>query len=114
MTPPSDESGAGVGDASRGRYDALVAVAGEVLVGLDFDGTLSPIVEDPSRAVIHPDGPRVLAALATRVRAVVVVTGRPARQVVELGDLDRLADTLPDGARPVSYTHLTLPTICSV
>jgi trehalose 6-phosphate phosphatase len=43
----------------------------------------------------------VLAALAARVRAVVVVTGRPARQVVELGDLDPLADTLPDGARLV-------------
>ena len=28
-----------------------------VVVGLDFDGTLSPIVEDPEQAVIHPDGP---------------------------------------------------------
>src|SRR6478735_2957247 len=83
------------------RYDALLAAAPQVLVGLDFDGTLSPIVEDPTRAVIHPDGPRVLGALAARVRAVVGVTGRPARQVVELGDLDRLADTLPDGARLV-------------
>lgn len=83
------------------RYDALVADAPEVLVGLDFDGTLSPIVDDPDRAVIHPDGPRVLTALASRVRAVVVVTGRPARQVVELGDLDRVADGLPDGARLV-------------
>ena len=83
------------------RYDALVAVAPEVLVGLDFDGTLSPIVEDPARAVIHPDGPRVLAALAARVRAVVVVTGRPARQVVELGGLDRSRTRSPDGARLV-------------
>ena len=83
------------------RYGALAAAAPEVLVGLDFDGTLSPIVEDPARAVIHPDGPRVLTALASRVRAVVVVTGRPARQVVDLGDLDRVADGLPDGARLV-------------
>jgi trehalose 6-phosphate phosphatase len=83
------------------RYDALAAAAPEVLVGLDFDGTLSPIVDDPDRAVIHPDGPRVLTALASRVRAVVVVTGRPARQVVDLGDLDRVADGLPDGARLV-------------
>jgi trehalose 6-phosphate phosphatase len=85
----------------QARYDALVDVASEVLVGLDFDGTLSPIVDDPDRAVIHPDGPRVLTALASRVRAVVVVTGRPARQVVDLGDLDRVADGLPDGARLV-------------
>ena len=83
------------------RYDALAAAAPEVLVGLDFDGTLSPIVDDPDHAVIHPDGPRVLTALASRVRAVVVVTGRPARQVVDLGDLDRVADGLPDGARLV-------------
>jgi trehalose 6-phosphate phosphatase len=86
-------------DEGRGRYDALVAVAPDVLVGLDFDGTLSPIVEDPHDAVVHPDGPRVLTELAAHVRAVVIVTGRPARQVVELGRLDQVADDLPDGAR---------------
>ncbi len=83
------------------RYDGLVAVASDVLVALDFDGTLSPIVEDPALAVIHPDGPRVLADLAAQVRAIVVVTGRPARQVVELGRLEEVADSLPDGARLV-------------
>ena len=86
---------------SRDRYDGLVAVARDVLVGLDFDGTLSPIVEDPAETLIHPDGPRVLAELASRVRAVVVVTGRPARQVVELGGLEAVADALADGARLV-------------
>lgn len=80
------------------RYDDLVAVAAEVVVGLDFDGTLSPIVEDPHAAVIHPDAPAVLGDLARCVRAVVIVTGRPARQVVELGRLDAVADSLPDGA----------------
>ena len=83
------------------RYDALLAAAPEVLVGLDFDGTLSPIVDDPSRAVIHPDAPRVLAARAPRVRAGVGGPGRPARQVVAPAALDRLADTLPGGARLV-------------
>jgi trehalose 6-phosphate phosphatase len=80
-------------------YDALVAVAPDVVVGLDFDGTLSPIVDRPEEAVIHPDAPAALAALASRVRAVVVITGRPARQVVELGHLEDLADGLPAGAR---------------
>ena len=83
----------------RERYDGLVAVAHDVLVGLDFDGTLSPIVEDPAEAVIHPEGPRVLAELAAQVRAVVVITGRPARQVVELGGLEQVADSLAPGAR---------------
>ncbi|MEO5708836.1 MAG: trehalose-phosphatase [Nocardioidaceae bacterium] len=86
---------------SQDRYDGLVAVARDVLVGLDFDGTLSPIVDDPAHAVIHPEGPRVLTALAALVKAVVVITGRPARQVVELGGLEAVADGLPEGARLV-------------
>jgi trehalose 6-phosphate phosphatase len=81
------------------RYDAVVALAPEVVVGLDFDGTLSPIVEDPRQAVIHPDAPETLAALVAEVRAVVVITGRPARQVVELGRFEQLADALSDGTR---------------
>ena len=80
------------------RYDGLVAVARDVVVGLDFDGTLSPIVEDPEHAVIHPEAPAVLVDLAAQVRAVVVITGRPARQVVELGGLDAVADALAPGA----------------
>ena len=86
-------------DEARAHYDAVRDVLAGVVVGLDFDGTLSPIVEQPERAVIHPDAPAALAALAARVRAVVVITGRPARQVVELGGLENLADGLPAGAR---------------
>ena len=81
------------------RYDDVRRAVRATVVGLDFDGTLSPIVEDPERAVIHPDGPEVLALVAARVRAVAVVTGRPARQVVQLGRLDEVADSLPPGAR---------------
>lgn len=76
------------------RYAALVRAAAGVVVGLDFDGTLAPIVEDPEKAAIHPDAPAALVALATQVCAVAVVTGRPARQVVALGDLDDLGDAL--------------------
>jgi trehalose 6-phosphate phosphatase len=82
----------------RRRYDELAAVAPEVLVGVDFDGTLSPIVADPARAVIHPDGPATLTGLARRVRAIAIVTGRPAAQVADLGRLDEVADALPAGA----------------
>jgi trehalose 6-phosphate phosphatase len=86
-------------DQARQRYDAVLDVAARLVVGLDFDGVLSPIVEDPERAVIHPDAAPTLVALAAQVRAVVVITGRPARQVVELGGLEQLADTLPEDAR---------------
>ena len=84
--------------SAQRRYDALVQVASRAVVGLDFDGTLSPIVDDPEHAHIHPDGPRVLAELAAQVRVVAVITGRPARQVVELGRLEEVADALPPGA----------------
>ncbi len=83
---------------AQAHYDEVVAIASDVVIGLDFDGTLSPIVHDPEQAVIHPDAPATLAALAARVRAVVVITGRPVRQVVELGHLEDVADALPDGA----------------
>jgi trehalose 6-phosphate phosphatase len=84
---------------AKSQYDGVVAVAQQVLVGLDFDGTLSPIVADPEQAVIHPDGVATMVALAPHVRAVAVVTGRPARQVVRLGRLEEVADALPAGSR---------------
>ena len=83
------------GDDAKQRYDGLVAVAAEVVVGLDFDGTLAPIVEDPESATIHPEAPTMLSELAQQVRAVVIITGRPARQVVRLGHLEGIADGLP-------------------
>lgn len=76
------------------RYAALARDAAGCVVGLDFDGTLSPIVEDPDEARIHPDAADVLVELARVVPAIAVITGRPARQVVELGDLDRLGDEI--------------------
>ena len=65
------------------RYRAIVARAARTVVGLDFDGTLAPIVDDPERAHIHPDAAAVLADLAPEVAAIAVVTGRPARQISE-------------------------------
>lgn len=81
------------------RYAALVRVAERAVVGLDFDGTLSPIVDDPTEARIHPDAPEVLAELAGQVDVVAVVTGRPARQVLALGGLDDLGDRIGETGR---------------
>jgi trehalose 6-phosphate phosphatase len=83
---------------ARLHYDDIVGRTPGLVVALDFDGTLSPIVEDPASATIHPDAPVALGDLAPFVRAVVVITGRPARQVVELGRLEALADALPEHA----------------
>lgn len=81
------------------RYDELVADASRVVVGLDFDGVLSPIVPDPASAVIHPDGPRTLVALADQVRGIAVITGRPARQAIALGSLDEVGKEVADRGR---------------
>lgn len=72
------------------RYAALVRAAASVVIGLDFDGTLSPIVDDPEQAHIHPDASAVLVDLAEQVAAVAVITGRPARQALALGGLDEV------------------------
>ncbi|HEX4472690.1 MAG TPA: trehalose-phosphatase [Nocardioides sp.] len=81
------------------RYAALVAVAGSVVVGLDFDGTLAPIVDDPDAARIHPDAGQVLLELSSVVRAVAVVTGRPARKVLALGGLDDVGREIGETGR---------------
>lgn len=74
----------------RQRYDALVAAADATVVGLDFDGVLAPIVDDPAQARIHPAAAEVLVELAGVVRCLAVITGRPAAQAIALGDLDEL------------------------
>jgi len=81
------------------RYADLVRAGGGLLVALDFDGTLAPIVGDPDVAVIHRDAPDVLVGLSERVRAIAVLTGRPARQVLALGGLDEVGDTIGESGR---------------
>ncbi len=74
------------------------AAAGTV-VGLDFDGTLSPIVEDPASAHIHPDAGDVLVALAAQITAIAVITGRPARQALDLGGLEEVGNAIGDAGK---------------
>lgn len=78
------------------KYAALVRAAGRAVVGLDFDGTLAPIVDDPEKAHIHPEAADVLVDLAEVVAAVAVITGRPARQALDLGGLEDVGNTIGD------------------
>ncbi|HEX7739368.1 MAG TPA: trehalose-phosphatase [Marmoricola sp.] len=80
----------GFTDAAARRYDEIARAGATLAVALDFDGTLAPIVEDPRTARIAPEAPGVLAELSTHIRALAVITGRPARQVLDLGGLDGL------------------------
>jgi trehalose 6-phosphate phosphatase len=88
-----------VSESAQERYDALLAHADGLLVGLDFDGTLAPIVEDPERAFIHPAAADALAEVAACVQEVAIITGRPVAQVLRLGDLEALADRLDSSGR---------------
>ena len=81
------------------HYAEVVRAADSLVIGLDFDGTLSPIVDDPEAAHIHDDAPALLVELARHVRAVAVVTGRPARQVLALGGLDEIGDAMGEDGR---------------
>ena len=61
----------------------LVERAQKVALCLDFDGTLSPIVEDPQAARPLPGIVELLAPLAERFAAVALVSGRPAAYLAE-------------------------------
>ncbi|MFJ3497084.1 trehalose-phosphatase [Streptomyces sp. NPDC086091] len=74
--------------ATAAGRDALAAMLRRprgVLVALDLDGTLAPIVENPEDARAHPDAVPVLVGLAATVGAVAVITGRPAEVAVRNG-----------------------------
>ena len=72
---------------------ALLAAPERALIGLDFDGTLAPIVADPDQARPAPGAPVVLRRLAARVGTLAVVTGRPATVAAGLLDLSGIAFT---------------------
>ncbi|MFJ8882733.1 trehalose-phosphatase [Streptomyces sp. NPDC102402] len=71
--------------AGRDGLAALLARPGRAVVALDFDGTLADIVPDPERSRAHPRVVPALSALAPRVAAVAVITGRPADTAVRYG-----------------------------
>jgi trehalose 6-phosphate phosphatase len=71
-----------------------------VLLGLDFDGVLAPIVDDPSLSRAHPGVVPALERLGRHLGSIAVVTGRPAAIAVEYAGLDRtegLADLVVFG-----------------
>lgn len=83
MTLPQPRTPAGVR-----AVKAIIAAPGDTVVGLDFDGTLASIVDDPEQAYADRAAVRALGRLGERVRAVVVITGRPVRTAVRLGGFD--------------------------
>jgi trehalose 6-phosphate phosphatase len=69
---------------------ALRAVLPDVLVAVDFDGTLAPLVADPQDSRPTDGAIEALRTLTARGASVAVVTGRDAGTVVRLGGLDQI------------------------
>ncbi len=80
MTLPTPHTAEG-----REGLAALLREPGRALIGLDYDGTLSPIVDDPAAAHGHPEAAAALARIAGLIGTVAVITGRPAALAVKLG-----------------------------
>jgi trehalose 6-phosphate phosphatase len=79
--------------AGAKALESILGSPSDTLIATDFDGTLAPIVDDPEQAYADPAAVAALSRLGHRVRAVVVITGRPARAAVRLGrfrDVDGL------------------------
>jgi trehalose 6-phosphate phosphatase len=75
---------ASAADASpAGQAARLSARADQVALCLDFDGTLSPIVDDPEAARPLAGVVELLGPLAHRYAAVALVSGRPADFLAE-------------------------------
>ncbi|HEX8306176.1 MAG TPA: trehalose-phosphatase [Jatrophihabitans sp.] len=80
--------------------DRLAAIAARVpgaLIALDFDGTLAPIVDDPSAARPVPGVTDTLTRLARAGAQIAIVTGRDAATVLELGGLDAIPEVIVSG-----------------
>jgi trehalose 6-phosphate phosphatase len=91
-------------DASS-DLDALRAHLPDLLVALDFDGTLAPIVRDPDTAAVEKGGVDALIALADRGAQVAIVTGRPASTAVRLGGLARVSNLIVAGLYGAEIWH---------
>lgn len=65
-------------DAGRAGLAALLADPARALIALDFDGTLAPIVADPTQARATAAAVDALHQLAGLAGTVAIITGRPA------------------------------------
>jgi trehalose 6-phosphate phosphatase len=80
-----------------GRVAAIAARLPGALIALDFDGTLAPIVGDPSAARPAPGVIDTLTRLARAGARIAIVTGRDAATVLELGGLAAIPEVVVSG-----------------
>jgi trehalose 6-phosphate phosphatase len=74
--------------AGRDGLAALLADPARSLIGLDFDGTLAPIVPAPADARALPAATAALRRLTPLVGTLAIITGRPALDAVQYAGLE--------------------------
>jgi trehalose 6-phosphate phosphatase len=92
--------------------DSLRAALPDVLVAVDFDGTLAPLVPDPDSSRPADGAVDALTALAAAGAQIAVITGRDAATVVRLGGLDQVPGVIVAGLYGIETWHdgeLTTP-----
>ena len=75
--------------------DRLAAEPGRAALVFDVDGTLAPIVDDPTQSRVPDETRRELRRLAGRYGLVACVSGRPgevAREIVGVGELEYVGE----------------------
>jgi len=72
--------------------EAIRGALPRVLLTIDFDGTLAPLVDDPELSRATPGAVAALAELANNGAQVAVITGREALTALRLGPLDAIPD----------------------
>ncbi len=71
----------------RAGLAAIIADPGSALAALDYDGTLSPIAQRPEDAIPAPGALEAVGLLAARFGSVVLISGRPVHQLLNLSGL---------------------------
>src|SRR5262245_48774819 len=90
MTAPQSAAPSDAGALGPDLRSAVARIARvpHLLVACDYDGTLAPIVEDPSKAVPLPEAVAAVRALAALPQTTVsVVSGRALRDLATLSRL---------------------------
>lgn len=86
-TPPT-HSWTALTEAGASVLSAVAADPSSVLLALDFDGTLAPIVDDPADSRMREDSRAAMARMDGRLAAMAVVTGREVSAVRRMTEVD--------------------------
>ena len=71
------------------EIEKLINSKEKVLLFLDYDGTITPIVELPELAVLSPETRELLHGISRSLRyAVCIISGRPIADVRKLAGLE--------------------------